>query len=182
MEEQIKAITEPTLEELNKIRNEGFRPGVVACVIHNKKILMFFKEEYKLWMLPQGGINNKEKIADALSRNLIEELGAEFVTGLDFKNIIYAGLDRMEFKPGRHEMAELKDDSGKDIQMIGKDYIFCVITAPTEKIDLSKTVYDENFWMSFREAYFIADRMYQKGKRRITIKILNTLQTLGLIE
>ena len=180
--DEVKIIKEPTLEKLDNIRKEGFRPGVVACIIHDKKVLMFFKKDYKVWMLPQGGIENKETPADSLNRNLIKELGAVFAANLDLSKITFVGTDRMEFKPGRHEVKQLKDDSGNEIQMLGKDYVFCAINASSEELDIKETDFDEHFWMSFREAYFIADKIYQKGKRRVTLKILNALHSLDLIE
>ena len=80
------------------------------------------------------------------------------------------------------EMAELEDDTGKVITMLGKEYYFCMIPSGTDQINIKNTVYDQCFWMTFHEAYFIAEKIYQKGKKRVTIKILNTLNNLGLIE
>ena len=117
----------PTLEQLNEIRKEGFRPGVVACIIHNKKILLFFKKEYQLWMLPQGGINNKEEPGKALERTLIEELGVNFTKQLDFEKVAYLDSDRMEFMPGKHSVGNLEDDGGNPIEMLGKEYYFSVV-------------------------------------------------------
>lgn len=180
--EETKIIKEPTIEELDNIRKEGFRPGVIASIVHEKKILMFFKKEYKLWMLPQGGINNKEMPVDALQRELIEEVGATFSSNLEYSKAKMFGNDRMEFKPGKHALRELHTDEGEEVQMIGKDYLFYMIPAKTDELNIKDTDFDEHFWMSFREAYFIADKIYQKGKRRITLKIMNALHSLELIE
>ena len=173
---------ELTLEKLNAIRKEGFRPGVVACILHDGKLLMVYKKEHKIWQLPQGRIDNKETPEDALKRNLLEELGEDFVANLELKKVEIVDEDKMEFKPGRHHVDPIQDDEGTEIDMVGKEYFFCVVRASTSDIDISKTEYDQNFWMSFREAYFLADKMYQRGKRRITIKILNTLNKLGYLE
>jgi len=172
----------PNLIKIDNIRKDGFRPGVVACVINNKKVLMFYKNDHRLWQLPQGRIENKENPADALKRNLIHEVGSNLVKHLDFKDIMFIDSDKMEFKPGRHEMETMFDDSGKEIKMMGKEYLFFVINSSENKIDIKKSKFDQYFWLTFREAYFLADRMYQKGKRRITIKILNKLNELDLIE
>jgi len=87
----------------------------------------------------------------------------------------------MEFKPGRHDVRVMKDDEGNSISMIGKDYMLYVVPALTDEINIKETEYDQYFWMTFREAYFIADKIYQRGKRRITLKILNALQSQGMI-
>jgi hypothetical protein len=172
----------PSLEQLNEIRKEGFRPGVVSCIIHNKKILLFFKKEYQLWMLPQGGINNKEDPNKALERTLREELGDNFTDTLDFEKVTYFDRDRMEFKPGRHSMGNLQDDEGNEINMLGKDYYICLVESSSDTLNIDETEYDEFFWLAFQEAKFIADRIYQKGKRRITLKIISELKNEGIIQ
>ncbi|MFC1622180.1 NUDIX domain-containing protein [Patescibacteria group bacterium] len=173
---------EPTIEQLDKIRKEGYRPGVVACILHKRKLLMFYKEAHKLWQLPQGGINNKETYIDALKRGLTEELGETFVKKLGFKKVSIIDFDKMEFKPGRHKVKPLQDDDGKEITMQGKYYFFCIVKAKTDKLYIEETQFDQHFWVTFREAYFLTSRMYQQGKKRITTKVLNKLNELGLIE
>ncbi len=175
-------MSKPTLEQLDKIRQEGFRPSVVACLLHDKKLLMVYKKEYKLWQIPQGGINNKEDPDDALRKELTEEFGAEFVKQVDFSTTRYLDKDQMEFKPGRHKVVAFADDSGKEINMMGKLYYFVAVDCISDNLDITRTQFDQHFWMSFREAYFLAEKMYQKGKKRVTIKILNTLYNSGLIE
>jgi ADP-ribose pyrophosphatase YjhB (NUDIX family) len=171
----------PSLEQLDMIRKEGFRPGVVACIIHEEKILFFFKKEYKLWMLPQGGIRNKEDSDQALERTLREELGDNFVKNLNFEQVSYLDNDRMEFKPGKHSVGELKDDEGNDLNMIGKEYYFAVVESDSAELEIKNTEYDEYFWLTFQKAKFLADRIYQKGKRRITLKIISDLKNKGII-
>ncbi len=172
---------EPTLVELNNIRKEGFRPGTVACILHNKKLLMFYKIDHKIWQLPQGGIKNTENPKDAIKRQLTEELGATFVKLLDIPGATYLTNDRMEFKPGKHESEKMESDEGVEIPMIGKEYFFFAIQSKKEELVISETQFDQHFWVSFREGYFLAEKMYQRGKKRITIKILNKLNDMGLI-
>ena len=173
---------EPTLEQLEKIRETGFRPGVVACILNTKKLLMFYKKEHKLWQLPQGGINSGESPLDALKREIIEELGNTILSGLDFSNVPYLLNDRMEFKPGRHSIGTVETITGKEITMVGKEYFFYSIQSGTSEVVISETQFDEYFWVSYKEGYFLADRMYQKGKKRITQKVLNKLSELKLID
>ncbi len=172
----------PNLEQLDKYRQEGFRPGVVMCLISNKKILMVYKKDYKLWQIPQGGINNKEEANKTLPRVAQEEMGEDFADKIDYGLAQYVDLDQMEFKPGRHQIAALIDDRGKEITMLGKVYFFVALQCEDEKLDITQSQFDQHYWMSFREAYFLAERIYQRGKRRITMKILNTLFSLELIE
>jgi len=172
----------PSTSQLDKYRQEGFRPGVVLCLISNKKILMVYKKDHKLWQLPQGRINNKEKADKALLRTVREELGKDFASNIDYKTAQYVELDQMEFKPGRHQVEMLADDEGKEVSMLGKVYYFVALQCGSKELDISKSQFDQHYWMSFRETYFLAERIYQKGKRRITMQILNTLFNLGLIE
>lgn len=172
----------PSLEKLDQCRKEGFRPGVVACLICDKKILLVYKEDYKLWQLPQGGINNSEEPEAALERMLGEELGEDFVKNVSFDDIAYVDEDQMEFKPGRHEVKQLTDDSGNEVNMLGKVYFFAALNVSDDTLDITKTQYDEHFWMSYMEANFLAEKIYQLGKRRITVKVLGILNNLGIIE
>ena len=172
----------PSLEQLDKARKEGFRPSVIACLIYNKKLLFVFKKEYKLWQLPQGGVRNKEEPKDSLQRELKEELGPDFAEKINFSDIKYLGEDKMEFKPGRHNVDVLKDDSGSEVNMIGKLYYFTVLDCEDDKLDISKSFYDEHFWMNYQEARFLADKIYQRGKRRVTLRIIEELFNKGIIE
>jgi ADP-ribose pyrophosphatase YjhB (NUDIX family) len=175
-------MNKPSLEQLDKHRQEGFRPGVVLCLIANEKILMVFKKDHKLWQLPQGRINNKEDLEKALPRVVEEEMGKDFANKVDYKTAQYVDLDQMEFKPGRHQLETLADDSGKEATMLGKVYYFAALQCKDEELDITKSQFDQHYWMSFREAYFLAERIYQRGKRRITMKVLNTLFSLELIQ
>ncbi len=172
----------PTPKQLDEVRKEGFRPGVVACVINQNKILMFYKKEYGLWQLPQGRINNKEEPISALKRVIVEELGKSFAENLAYSNAEFVEIDRMEFKPGRHKVGTLLDDGGNEVAMMGKEYYFCTVDSSSDKLEISETQFDQYFWMTFREAYFISDRIYQRGKRRITLKVISTLEQLGKIK
>lgn len=174
-------IETPSLEKLDIFRKEGFRPGVVACVVHDNCILMLFKKDYKLWMMPQGRIKNKQQPSKALEDVIKEELGEEFASKVDYENIQFAMEDKIEFKPGRHEMGKLADDNGNEVNMLGKVYFFAVLNAKSRELDINKTVFDEHFWMSYREADFLAQKIYQQGKKRVTTKILKTLFEEGII-
>lgn len=163
------------LEKLDNFRKEGFRPGVVACVVHDKNILMLFKKEYKLWMFPQGRVENKQEPSEALKKVVEEELGKDFASKIDYKKTQFVMEDKIEFKPGKHKMDELKTDDGSEVNMIGKVYFFAVLKSEDKELDIEKTVFDEHFWMSYREADFLAQKIYQQGKKRVTTKVLKAL-------
>jgi 8-oxo-dGTP pyrophosphatase MutT (NUDIX family) len=171
----------PTAENLDQVRKEGFRPGIVACLVNQERVLLVYKEEYQLWMLPQGGIENKEDPLEALHRTIREELGENFSSQIKYEETVFLDTDRMEFKPGRHSLKSLQDDQGNHVQMIGKEYYFCFVPSLGEHLEISETEYNDYFWLKYQEAKFIADRMYQKGKRRITLKVLEKLKQEGYI-
>lgn len=174
-------MNKPTLEQLDNHRKEGFRPGVVLCVVFDQKILLVYKKAHKLWQLPQGRIKNKEDPRDALKRTTAEELGEDFAEKIDYDDAEYINIDQMEFKPGRHKVETLADDGGKEVDMIGKVYYAVGLPSSTDELDVSKTQFDQHHWMSFKEANFLAERIYQRGKKRITVKILNDMYEQGLI-
>lgn len=173
---------EPDNKKLDELRKEGFRPGVVACILHNKKLLFLYKVDHKLWQLPQGGIEVTETYKDSLLRNMKEELGDDFANKLDIQNATVFEEDRMEFKPGKHIVEPLELADGSQVDMLGKHYFFCAVSAQDTNLNINETQFDQSFWVTFREGYFLADKMYQKGKRRVTIKALTKLNEMSLLE
>ncbi len=166
---------EPTLEKIDAIRKTGFRPDIVGCIVNEKKILLLYKTEYKLWLFPQGGIRNKELPQDALVREMSEELGTDFVN--QAKNpYVYIGEDKMEFTPDKYNMDELATDAGEKINMIGKAYLFYLIQSESQTLDISKTGFDEFFWLEYTSAGFLISKIYQSGRRRIMTRALNLLK------
>ncbi len=169
----------PTLKKINEIRKSGFRPQVVGCFLFNKKILFVFDDEYKLWQLPQGGIDNHEIIEKAGIREMTEELGDDFISGLELGEIISENV--VEFSPHKQGIRELKTDEGNDVFMLGKRYFFVVMVPKKDKLNLDQTEFDEYKWLNFSEALDFAQTIYQKGKRRITIKAIQSLHKKGFI-
>ena len=171
---------ELTLTQIDKVRQEGFRPDVVGCVLNDKKILLLYKAEYKLWLFPQGGIKNNETPQTALHREMSEELGEEFIAQCQ-KPYSYLGDDKMEFTPDKYDMDELFLDSGDKVKMIGKAYLFYILNSQTQNLDIAKTEFDEYFWLEYHSAGFLVSKIYQSGRRRIMTKVLNLLKDKGLI-
>ncbi|MFA6422555.1 MAG: NUDIX domain-containing protein [Candidatus Buchananbacteria bacterium] len=169
-----------TLLEIDQIRKSGYRPQVVGCFLKDKKILFVYKKEYDLWQLPQGGIDNKEIIEDAFFRETGEELGDKFLKSCD-KNILLVGDDKVDFPSSTQGARDLKDDLGEKIFMKGKCYFFICCQVNDDKIDISDTEFDDYKWISYEEAINLCNSIYQKGKKRITIKALNLLKQSALI-
>lgn len=169
-----------TQENLDEKRKKGLRPGVVGCFVNDGKILLLFKREYNLWMLPQGGINNNEDIMTALKREMLEEVGEEFV-GKWIAEPVLIMEDEIEFNKKRHGDRELKTDDGEDVMMIGKYYYYLVIAVKDDHIDVSKTEFDDAVWVDYRKAMFLANRIYQTNKKEALIKVLSKMKEKGFI-
>lgn len=168
------------LEKLDDIRKKGLRPQVVGCFIHDKKVLFVFKKKYDLWQIPQGGIDNKENLKDALNREMSEELGTDFASNIgDEYEII--GEDEMYFPQHVQGARELLTDDGSAVLMLGKYYYFVVSEVKKSKLDIEATEFDDYKWVSYDEAQDLIDKIYQPGKRRITIESVNQLQNKGYL-
>lgn len=168
-----------TIDEIDNIRQSGFRPQVVGCFLKDKKILFLYKKEHDLWQLPQGGIYNRETIEKAIIREMSEELGEEFVNHAKLQEII--GADAVEFPEQTKGSRELKSDDGQTIFMKGKKYFFGVINTDILDLDINKTEFKDYKWLDFDDALALAGMIYQRGKKRITLGVLNKLQSVGLL-
>lgn len=171
----------PTLKRIDEIRKEGFRPGVVGCFVHKGKILLLFSREYKLWLLPQGGIGNKEKPEDALVREMKEELGEAFVDAWGNSKPILVLEDRIEFAKHKHADRALETDSGEEIEMVGKHYLYYVLEVPTDVVDVDEGAFDDYAWVEEKPARFLAERVYQKNKSKALQALLDELVKKKLI-
>lgn len=169
-----------SLKQIDKIRQKGFRPEVVVCFLNEKKVLLLFKRRHNLWQLPQGGIDNKESAEDALVREMTEEMGNKFMDSCD-KDFTLIGEDKIGFPLRTQESEELKMDQGKDSFMKGKKYFFYTINTRTQETNINETEFDDYVWLSYQEAKALTKLIYQRGKRRITIKALELLEGLELI-
>lgn len=176
-------MNQPTPQDLDQIRSLGFRPQVVGCFLHNKKILFLFHEKHNLWQLPQGGVDNKETIDQAFKREMAEELSQEFMQSAinrDTKlNII--GEDQIEFPPATQDSRELRSDQGDKLYMKGKKYYFVAVESNLIDLNINKTEFNDYQWVDFKQASKLADEIYQRGKKRITVNALNILRHLEFL-
>ena len=173
-------MVKPSIQEIDKIRKQGFRPQVVGCFLNNKKLLFLFNKEYNLWQLPQGGIDNQETVDRAFSREMTEELGEDFMktVGSDFTLI---GEDQIIFPAATQGSRDLKTDDGKVMFMKGKKYFFITSVVNNPDIEIEITEFDDYRWVSFSESVALTNEIYQRGKQKIIMEALNILKELGLL-
>lgn len=172
-------MSSPSLEEIDAIRKSGFRPQVVGCFLNGKKILFLFKKEHNLWQLPQGGIDNRETVEQAVSREMSEELGKEFVGAAKINSVV--GENQVAFPGHTKGSRELKTDDGQEIFMKGKKYFFVSIDTEREGLEIKNTEFDDYQWLPYDEALELSQTIYQQGKQRITLDVLHTLHHLDLL-
>lgn len=166
------------LAQIDECRQAGLRPVAVACIIFNNKILMVYKKKYNLWQLPQGGIKNKELPQDALRREIKEELGKSFLLESKF---VYLDGGKILFPFKKQDARDLQTDKGADVYMKGKKYFFYLLKAEKPEINLAETEFDGYQWVNYEQAKKLAENVYQKGKKRITLKVLNLLKNNSYI-
>jgi 8-oxo-dGTP pyrophosphatase MutT (NUDIX family) len=172
-------MNEVSQENLEQTRKSGFRPVVVACFVNNKNVLMVYKAKHKLWQLPQGGIENGETISQALCREMKEELGRDIVA--KEKDFVYLGEDALTFSAKIQGSRELKTDDGADVLMKGKKYFFIAVKNKLKDLDIRATEFDGYDWLDFESACKLAEKIYQPGKKRVTLEALNLLRENKLI-
>lgn len=170
-----------TLVEIDKIREKGFRPQVVGCFLNKGRLLLVYKKEHDLWQLPQGGIDNRETMEEALVREMKEELGERFIN-VSTENISLISEAKVEFPLNKQDARNLETDADKTITMKGKKYFFLAAIALEPNIDIAETEFDNYKWVSYEEGTILAKKIYQKGKKRVTLKVLNKLKELALIK
>lgn len=133
-----------------------------------------------MWQLPQGGIDNQETIDQAIKREMQEELGKKFTNFFD-KTILVIGEDQILFPAPTQDVKELINDNGEKIFMKGKKYFFVLVNTNNSEINIEDTEFNDLQWLSLAEAMALANKIYQPGKKRITIKALNLLKEAGLL-
>lgn len=169
----------PSLEEIDSIRKNGYRPQVVGCFLKDREILFLFKKEHELWQLPQGGIDNNETAEEAILREMKEELGSEFIEGAEVDSVIERSV--IDFPKNSENLRELKTDDGVEMVMKGKEYFFMAVNAKKKELDIKKTEFDEYEWVDYDKALEVCEMIYQKGKRRITENVLAKLREMGKV-
>jgi 8-oxo-dGTP pyrophosphatase MutT (NUDIX family) len=170
-----------SLQKLDKDRQAGFRPGIVCCIVWQKQLLVFYKKDYGIWLLPQGGIENKETAVDAFVEEFREELGEGLLKNCK-KDLAFIGEGEIKFSPTSKAIRELHTDEGEKCKMIGKKYYFFVVETLSADVAISETDFDDFVWASAVQAKFLFDKNYQTNKRELTLNALEQLTKRGLVE
>ena len=171
----------PSLDTLNELREDGFRPQVVGCFLHNEKLLFVYNKEFDLWQFPQGGIDNNEDVFDALAREMREELGPAFWKQVSDNDIKLMFKDEILFAPDKRGKRDLQTDKGDSVMMKGKTYFVALVMIEKEQIDLDSSEFDATEWASFDRSKKIVESVEQKGKRRLMRRIVDELHERTLL-
>lgn len=161
-------------EKPDEIRKQGLRPVVVACILHDKKVLFVFKRDFNLWQLPQGGIEPFETPREAVKRELNEELGS-FAENIDYASFKIIGSDVVEFPKENQGQRDLITREGESIYMKGKKYYLAKMNTTDKNIEINESEFEKYRWVSLEESDNLVRHIYQKGKKRITQKALALL-------
>lgn len=172
----------PTKKEIDQVRQAGFRPTVVACLIYKKKVLLVFKKKYHHWLMPQGGVENQETLKEALVREVKEELGEKFALQLSQIGPTLLTEDELDFKESDFKARDLFTDAGQPIEMLGKHYYFLVAEVKDIGFDARKSEFDRVVWANFKKAQKIIESVYLQNKKNILQKSIDVLKEQGLIE
>ena len=156
------------LQYFDSLRAVGLRPQIVACFLNKNRILFFFKKEHELWQLPQGGVKNQENIEKAFVREMIEELGRNFLQHCHIESINLIHENKIHFSKDKWNVKELFTDEGKSVSMQGKNYFFLAVEIEHPDVKIEETEFDDYRWLTYDEALDVSEKIYQKGKKRIT--------------
>lgn len=173
-------LQEPTLQDLDELRKQGLRPSVVGCFINDKKILLVYQKSFNQWLLPQGGIENKQSVKEAFIKELSEEVTEDFIKSCD-PSINLVAVDKIEFPPSKQGLREMTTDNGDPVVMKGKYYYFFVAKTNSPQITLAATEFDDLKWLNFEEAYKLIKETNSGGRLRMVSNTLQLLKDKGLL-
>jgi len=171
---------DPSLTDLDDLRKQGLRPSIVGCFLNNKKILLAYQKSFNQWLLPQGGVENKQSIKEAFTKELAEEVTEDFLKTCD-SDIKLVAVDKIEFPPSKQGLRDMTTDNGEPVVMKGKYYYFFVTNAQTTDITLGATEFDDLKWLNFNEAYKLIKETNTGGRLRMMTSLLQLLKDKGLL-
>lgn len=171
----------PTLEQINELRRRGFRPSVVSCFIHERKVLLFFKQEYSVWMFPQSGIENKQTPEEAIKKGIGEEIDETLIENSEGNYELFYRKD-LVFAKSRQGLNELETDEGDKVHMKGKFYLFYAINVANPAFDIEKTDFDDYFWLDHQKAKYLTYNKNLSNKKLIVAKAIDLLKEQDFID
>ena len=170
-----------TVEYIDSVRELGLRPEVVCFFINGGELLLFHQSEYGIWMVPQGGIDNKENVVDAIVRETVEEVGIDIIKNFS-GNPIFIGEGDIQFSEKLYGDRGLITDRGKEILMIGKRYFYFAINLKTKDVTIKNLEFDDHFWLNYTAVKFLFEKTKQANKRNLNLEMLEILKEKNLIK
>ena len=167
-------LNEPTLNQIDLLRQAGIRPNIVACIISNGRLMFCRDRQHKVWFFPQGGIENKELPKQALYREIEEELGSKVRHSIIESPILFY-MDKIMFKGSGIGSRDLRTDAGEMKVMRGKYYIFYRINSNIEKINFKDTLFDSIVWVNKKTISAAEKLITDPNKKNQYKKVLENL-------
>jgi hypothetical protein len=100
---------------------------------------------------------------------------------MDPTDLYFIGEDKVCFPPRTKNSRELKSDQGQDLNLKGKKYLFYAISGFFPEIEKKESEFADFRWLDYNQAKQLVQKIYQPGKKRITLKALNLLKKNNLI-
>jgi len=176
----IAGLAEPTLADLDALRQQGLRPSVVGCFLNDKKILLTYQKSFNQWTLPQGGVDNKKTIKETFFQEMGEEVTEDFVKTCS-EDIKLVSVDKIEFPPSKQGLRDMVTDSDEPVVMKGKYYYFYISDTKTTDITIGATEFDDAKWLNYDEAYKLIKETNSGGRLRMITNLLRVLMEKGLL-
>ena len=157
------------------IDGDGYRPNVGIIIANNKgQVLWARRVGQDAWQFPQGGINTKESIEDALFRELKEE------TGLDPKNVEIIGSTRgwLRYKlPKRMLRQNTSSFVGQKqrwylLKMLAEDDAVSFVHSDTPEFDHWRWV---SYWYPLGQVVSFKQEVYRKAMKELAPHISRCL-------
>ena len=157
------------------IDGDGYRPNVGIIIANNKgQVLWARRVGQDAWQFPQGGINSKESIEDALYRELKEE------TGLDPKNVEVVGSTRgwLRYKlPKRMLRQNTSSFVGQKqrwylLKMLADDEAVSFTHSDTPEFDHWRWV---SYWYPLGQVVSFKQEVYRKAMKELAPHISRCL-------